>query len=113
MFYPPFLKNITLPLAEIDQKKYPFSLPIFRHGTAIDYLENLWSLNFTTPVTFFVGENGTGKSTLIEAIAAKCGFNLQGGNRNHFYSEDESSQTSYLLASHLRMGWLPKVNKGF
>ena len=113
MLYPPFLKNINLSLAEIDQKKYPFSLPIFCNGISRDSQENLWNLNFTTPVTFFVGENGTGKSTLIEAIAAKCGFNLQGGNRNHFYSEGENNQISYLLASHLRMRWLPKVNKGF
>ena len=39
---------------------YPFSVPAIRHLTA---------LTFDAPVTFFVGENGYGKSTLLEAIA--------------------------------------------
>jgi hypothetical protein len=33
----------------------------------------------TSPVTFFVGENGTGKSTVIEAIAALCKLPVSGG----------------------------------
>ena len=33
-------------------------------------------------VTFFIGENGTGKSTLIEAMAVAAGFNAEGGSRN-------------------------------
>ena len=43
-------------------------------------------LNFNSPVTFFVGENGTGKSTLLEAIAVACGFNPEGGTRNFSFS---------------------------
>ena len=39
-------------------------------------------LRLTHPVTFFVGENGTGKSTLIEAIAELCGFPASGGGRS-------------------------------
>jgi predicted ATPase len=31
---------------------------------------SLKALEFTTPVTFFVGENGSGKSTVLEGIAA-------------------------------------------
>ena len=37
---------------------------------------------FTRPVTMFVGENGTGKSTILEAIAVAMGFNAEGGSRN-------------------------------
>ncbi|WPF66999.1 MULTISPECIES: AAA family ATPase [unclassified Corynebacterium] len=36
-------------------------------------------LPLTAPATFITGENGMGKSTLIEAIAVGCGFDLQGG----------------------------------
>ncbi len=55
---------------------YPFSLPAIRH---------LDELRFHPAVTFIVGENGTGKSTLLEAIAVALGFNAEGGSRNfHF-----------------------------
>lgn len=47
--------------------KYPFNLNIF-HKTKI--------LEFPGPVTFFVGENGTGKSTLLEAIAMRCDIHI-------------------------------------
>jgi predicted ATPase len=40
-------------------------------------------LAFRSKVTFFVGENGSGKSTLLEALAECCGFNPEGGNRDH------------------------------
>ncbi|MVN23425.1 AAA family ATPase [Mucilaginibacter arboris] len=52
---------------------YPFNLPFFK---TTDHLE------FHQEVTFFVGENGTGKSTLIEAIAVLSGFNPEGGSSN-------------------------------
>jgi predicted ATPase len=43
-------------------------------------------------VTFVVGDNGTGKSTLIEAMAVGAGFNAEGGNRNYqFYSRSTES----------------------
>ncbi len=45
------------------------------------------------PVTFFVGENGIGKSTLIEAIAIAAGFNPEGGTRNYSFSTADSHST--------------------
>ena len=55
------------------REHYPFTLDLF-HKTA--------GLDFRTPVTLFVGENGTGKSTLLQAIARKCGiFIWQEGGR--------------------------------
>jgi predicted ATPase len=52
--------------------EYPFNLPAIRS----------LKLRLTHPVTFFVGENGTGKSTVIEAIAELCGFPASGGGRS-------------------------------
>jgi predicted ATPase len=61
-------------------------------------------------VTFFVGENGSGKSTLLEALAECCGFNPEGGNRDHHRAvfADRSA-----LAQALRLSWLPRVAEGF
>jgi len=58
------------------REHYPFKLNLF-HQTA--------GLDFRTPVTLFVGENGTGKSTLLEAIARRCGiFIWQEGGRTRY-----------------------------
>ncbi|MEI6168898.1 MAG: AAA family ATPase [bacterium] len=56
---------------------YPYCLPVIR---------NLTNLEFHPSVTFIVGENGTGKSTLLEAIAVASGFNPEGGSRNFNFS---------------------------
>lgn len=52
----------------------------------VNYLMAGGVLNFDRPVTFLVGENGTGKSTLLEGIAVACGFNPEGGTRNFSFS---------------------------
>lgn len=52
-------------------------------------------LRFNKPVSFFVGENGTGKSTLVEAIAVKSGFNPEGGSINFNFSTRESHSSLY------------------
>ena len=49
-------------------------------------LKGFESLSFSSPVTLFVGENGMGKSTLLEAIAVLAGFNPEGGSRNFNFS---------------------------
>ncbi len=53
--------------------EYPFNL---------DVIHNLDTIEFHPKVTFIIGENGTGKSTLLEAIAIAYGFNPEGGTKN-------------------------------
>lgn len=77
-----YLRSIKIVRDEIDCfNQYPFSLPIFR---------NLDCLEFHPQVTFLIGENGTGKSTLLEAIAIAWGFNPEGGTRNFTFSTRNS-----------------------
>ena len=97
----PFLRRLESLPEKFDQTRFPFDLPAFSNG--ID-------LEFRTAVTLFVGENGSGKSTLLEALAECCGFNPEGGNRDHHRAvfADRSE-----LAQALRLSWLPKVTEGF
>ncbi|MFQ6100453.1 MAG: AAA family ATPase [Anaerolineae bacterium] len=53
---------------------YPFNLSILRETS---------ELTFRRPVAFFVGENGTGKSTLLDAITRKCGIHIWDKPRRH------------------------------
>ncbi len=63
--------------------------------SVVKYLHSVDQLNFTMPVTFFVGENGTGKSTLLEGIAVAMGFNPEGGSRDFTFSTKVSHSALY------------------
>jgi predicted ATPase len=77
-----FIKGVRVG-EDIDASSYPFSIPSVK---AIE------SLELTSPVTFLVGENGSGKSTIIESIAIAAGFNAEGGTKNYnFTSQDTAS----------------------
>ncbi|WP_299399118.1 AAA family ATPase [uncultured Gelidibacter sp.] len=70
----PYIIDLTLKRDKIENmESYPFSIPAIRE---------LDSIKLGKEVTFFVGENGTGKSTLLEAIAVSLGFNAEGGSKN-------------------------------
>lgn len=97
----PFLRGIVGLPEKIDPTKYPFSVRALSGG--ID-------LAFRSKVTFLVGENGSGKSTLLEAIAECCGFNPEGGSRDHYRAVFAERSP---LAQALRLSWLPKVTEGF
>jgi len=98
----PFLRSVTLKEKPDDLDAFPFSIPALHAG----FLE----LDCNVPVTFFVGENGSGKSTVMEAIAMSCGFNPSGGGRNNVY---DYKPTESSLAAKLRLVWNFKVNSGF
>lgn len=57
----PFLQNIRLKPGVEPSGEFPFTIPV---------IETFESLDLLSPVTFLVGENGSGKSTFLEAIAA-------------------------------------------
>ena len=93
-----FLKKVTLLREKITNFNcYPFSIPA---------INNLYQIEFKSRVTFFVGENGTGKSTLLEAIADKCGFNTAGGGRNNVYDVYASESA---LGNYIRLSWMSKI----
>jgi predicted ATPase len=63
-----FLDRLDMTLPR--RPEFPFTIPAIR---------KLKRMEFHPAVTFFIGENGTGKSTLMEAIAVKCAFSTAGG----------------------------------
>jgi predicted ATPase len=69
---------------DIPKTEYYASLP------AIQQIIRERGILLTKPITFFVGENGIGKSTLIEAVAVAAGFNPEGGTRNYSFSTADS-----------------------
>ena len=52
----------------------------------IKALRNTERIVFEKNITFLAGENGTGKSTLLEALALNMGFNAEGGTINYRFS---------------------------
>lgn len=70
----PYLQRITALFgADVDWDSHPYSVPAVRA---------LESIDFHADVTFFIGENGAGKSTVLEAIALALGFSMEGGTRS-------------------------------
>jgi predicted ATPase len=81
---------------------YPFTLP---------FVAEL-DLKIQSPVVFLVGENGTGKSTLIEAMAALCRFPVSGGGRNEL-ADQHGPERESLLAGVLRPSFRKHPKDGY
>jgi len=79
----------TYPVGDL----YPFNLEVFRTAS---------SLCFETNVTFFIGENGTGKSTLLKAITRSCGIHIweEPGSRRLDHNPNEED-----LYRHIDVPW--------
>lgn len=68
-----YINTVQLDRERVSSNKYPFDIP---------GIQNLSRLDFHPKVTYLIGENGMGKSTLIEGIAVGLGFNAEGGSKN-------------------------------
>lgn len=78
---PTFIQKVLLrPERITDPDAYPFALPAV---AALDGLP-------LSTVTYFVGENGSGKSTILEALAVAAGMNAEGGSTNFRFSTRSS-----------------------
>jgi predicted ATPase len=102
----PYLRRVWVDEARVpDATRYPFSLP---------FLKGL-DLAFDRAVTIIVGENGTGKSTLLEGIAGFCGYDEAGGGKG-YRPVDHSRAIEAMggrLGTALRAAWLPKITTGW
>jgi predicted ATPase len=103
----PYLKRVWIdPARIIDREAYPFDLPLFHDD---------FELIFDKAITIIVGENGTGKSTLLEGIAVMAGYDDAGGGKG-YQAVDHSralEDMGGLLATALRGSWLPKITSGW
>jgi predicted ATPase len=99
----PYLRRIWLERALVtDAAAYPFCLPFL-------------AKDFELAITIIVGENGTGKSTLLEGIAALAGYDEAGGGKG-YRPVDHSVAIEAMggqLSQALRASWLPKVTNGW
>jgi len=71
----PYLRRVWMDRSRIpDTAVYPCCLPFLRDG---------FELEFAKPITIVIGENGTGKSTVLEGIAALAGYDEAGGGKGY------------------------------
>jgi predicted ATPase len=99
-----FLRQVRLG-PDSDTGRYPFTLPV------VAWLAGAEALRLGPGVTFLVGENGTGKSTLLEAVAVAAGFNAEGGSQNFRFA---TRATESSLGDHLVLTWgTAKPRTGF
>lgn len=80
---------------------YPFTLPIFNQFKC---------LQFNKSVTIVVGENGTGKTTLLEAIASNAESILINGDD---IDSDPTLKAARMLAQKLKLIWTSRTKNGF
>lgn len=95
----------------IKQVKIKDDLPNGNYIKDLSVVKNIQKIDgikFNKPVTFLVGENGIGKSTLIEAIAVACGFNPEGGTKNFNFKTCNSHSDLYKHTTLVKSYRMPK-----
>ncbi|MBR3579388.1 MAG: AAA family ATPase [Lachnospiraceae bacterium] len=95
-----FIKGINIDWSKISERSYL---------RGIEAVSQISELSFSKPVTFFVGENGSGKSTILEAVAVAYGFNPEGGTRNYSFStydsHSELCNAMRMIRGYSKPGW--------
>jgi predicted ATPase len=106
MFDGPALDKIRFDLDNADITKYPYSLPI---------IQNLKEITFPSQVTFLVGENGSGNSTILETIATLAGFGSEGGSKNISFNTSEEKFANEIreYSRHATASWRKKPMDGY
>lgn len=102
----PYLRRLWIDPAKLPEDRgYPYSLPLL----------DGFDLTFDRAITIIAGENGTGKSTLLEAIAALAGYDRAGGGKGYRPADHERALAvdGSALAGALRASWLPKLTGGW
>jgi predicted ATPase len=94
------LRSISLKM-KTESDRFPYNLPV---------VQDFEELLFESPVTFFVGENGSAKSTILEAIACGIGSPTIGGKS---VDNDPSLLAPRELSRKGRLVWNMKCNRGF
>ena len=84
-------------IREVALRQPPVEHSYLRTIPVIQSLMAGQSIRLTAPVTFLVGENGVGKSTLVEGVAVASGFNPEGGTRNFAFSTSDSHSELHSL----------------
>ena len=96
------LRRVTLGVVDAQESDhFPFDVPAIR---------SLSSIEFTTPVTFLVGENGSGKSTFLEAVASAAGMIAAGSVE---LDRDGTLAPVRRLADRLTLSWSKRTRRGF
>jgi predicted ATPase len=102
---PPFLKSVSLRREFVESFDFfPYCIPAIKH---------LHLLELHPRVTFFVGDNGTGKSTLLEAMAVAEGFNPEGGSRHAMFKTKDTHDESLPRKLWLGKNMIPRGDSFF
>lgn len=105
---PPFLKRAWLDRSRVcDFEHYPFCLPLIK--------DSEFDIIFDRSITILVGENGSGKSTILEGLAGLAGYDEAGGGKG-YRPVDHSRSIEVMgnsLAVALKASWWPKITQGW
>jgi predicted ATPase len=95
------LRSIELRPIPQGLARFPYSVP---------FIQSLDRLDFSSEVTFLVGENGSGKSTFLEILACAVGSITVGSES---VRTDKTLAGVRELSGYLKLTWSKRTKKGF